>query len=296
MEKSIKTYQRPFWQSLLDQLTDQLAAISQEKPENAIRRAQVSMQACRETMSVLQENILQHGFQDQAEEIYFFKEVKTKFYSRLIYYHKVYNIEISRLVGSIDDQKAYFQKEFDHVKSFYDDNKFWFQYHRAAETYLDEKLFLRHRQDTPLIWRIYDINTHPSFTTGYDYIFSRIISNEWLVDYLHKAMQTLHAPLNSVSNDTNENPSFKSLTWTESKTGLLELIYACKAIGAFNGGKATTKDISDYLQQVFNIELSNPSRMFQEILRRKTGNTNFLDRLKDGYLKLIDSIENKGNK
>lgn len=295
MGKSGKTYQHT-WDNLLKQLTDQLTAIWQQMPENVIRQSQQSIDLCREAINVLQDNIVQSGFANNDEEICFFKEIKPQFYGRVLYYLKVYEIEIERPLGSMDNQKAYYQRKFDQIINFYDDNKFWYQYYRAAESYLDEKLFLRkHLPDTPHIWSIYDVNVHPSYSTGYDAIFSRIISTEWLIEYLHKAILSLNSET-VVKRTDDTQPAVKPLEWTESKSALIELIYAFKAIGAFNSGQATTKEISDYLQHIFSTELSNPSRMFQEILRRKGGNTNFLDRLKDGYLKLIDTIENKGNK
>jgi hypothetical protein len=52
----------------------------------------------------------------------------------------------------------------------------------------DEKLFLLNRQASSLSFRIYDINAHPSFSTGFDYIFSRITANELLAGYLRKTL------------------------------------------------------------------------------------------------------------
>jgi len=42
-----------------------------------------------------------------------------------------------------------------------------------------------------------------------------------------------------------------------------------------------------------NIELENTSRTFQEILFRKTGYTNFLDKLKAKLLECIEKIEER---
>lgn len=42
-----------------------------------------------------------YTFKNEAEEIEFFKTVKPRLYHRLIYYRKVYNIEMNRLVGDL---------------------------------------------------------------------------------------------------------------------------------------------------------------------------------------------------
>jgi hypothetical protein len=270
-----------------------LAIIQQDKPEISLGQAQQAMQACRDSMNLLQEHVLQNAFSSQSEEITFFKEIKPRFYSLLIFYHRLYNIEVSRPVGSEEDSKIYLQHQLDQIHHFFEDNKFWYQYHRARETYLDEKLFLRNRQGSPLSFRIYDINAHPSFSTGFDYIFSRITANELLAGYLRKAL------LPKVEDKQGLNfitPQPRPLTWTDSKSALIEFAYAAKAKGIFNNGKATQKEITDYLQVVFNIVLTNPSRDFQEILRRKAGYTNFLDSLRESYLKYIDHLENKDHR
>jgi len=71
------------------------------------------------------------------------------------------------------------------------------------------------------------------------------------------------------------------------------MAYAYKAKGSFNNGKATLKEIFEYLQWVFNIVLTNPSRDFQEILRRKSGYTIYIDGLKEDYLKYVDEIQSR---
>jgi hypothetical protein len=267
-----------------------LATIQQEKYVISLGQALQAMQACRESMNSLQEYVIQNNFSSQSEEITFFKLIKPKFYSLLIFYHRLYNIEVSRPIGSEDDIKIYLQNQLNQIRHFFEENKFWYQYHRAGETYLDEKLFLRNRSQPPLSFRIYDINAHPSFSTGFEYIFSRIIANELLAGYIQKSLlsgQNSKQELNYISSQP------QPLTWTDPKSALIELAYALKSKGSFNNGKATLKEITDYLQQVFEIQLTNPTRDFQEILRRKTGYSNFLDSLRESYLKYIDQLENK---
>lgn len=270
-----------------------MATIQQEKPVITIGQSLQAMQACRETMNILQEYVIQNSFSSQMEEITFFKEIKPKFYSLLIFYHRLYNIEVSRPIGSEEEIKMYLQNELNLIRRFFEENRFWYQYHRAGETYLDEKLFLRNRKEPPLSFRIYDINAHPLFSTGFEYIFSRITANELLAGYLQKCLMSGvndKQALNFIS--SHPHP----LTWTDPKSALIEFAYAAKAKGTFNNGKASLKEITDYLQHVFNIELSNPTRVFQEILRRKTGYTSFLDSLRESYLKYIDQLENKDHR
>jgi hypothetical protein len=272
---------------------EKLATIQQEKPVITLGQTLQAMQACKDSMSILQDSVIQNSFSSQIEEINFFKEIKPKFYSLLIFYHRLYNIEVNRPLGGDEEIKVYLKNQLDQIARFFEENRFWYQYHRSGETYLDEKLFLRNRQGPPLSFRIYDINAHPLFSTGFEYIFSRIIANELLISYLKKSLLSGVGDKQGLSFISSQH---QLLTWTDPKSALIEFAYAAKAKGIFNNGKATLKEITDYLQLVFNIQLSNPTRDFQEILRRKTGYSNFLDNLRESYLKYIDQLENKDHR
>lgn len=74
-----------------------------------------------------------------------------------------------------------------------------------------------------------------------------------------------------------ENKS--KITWTGSKVGLVELIYALHTEGVFNEGKARLTNIARFFENCFGIELGNTRRQFIEIRGRKSAPTRFLDSL-----------------
>lgn len=55
-----------------------------------------------EAFDRLKQYIIGYRFQNDDEEIKFFKEIKPRLFCRLIYYRKLYNIEMNRPVGSIE--------------------------------------------------------------------------------------------------------------------------------------------------------------------------------------------------
>ena len=61
----------------------------------------------RRWMEKLREYISQFKFESSAEEIHFFKEIKPRFYSKLIYYLKVFNIETRRPNGGQKAEEMY---------------------------------------------------------------------------------------------------------------------------------------------------------------------------------------------
>lgn len=289
MEAVSKRNLSPAWKNLLEQFEAQLEE-TQKSHERIIQKARMGLKVCQSFFKKLEESVRNDQFEDPEDEIFFRKEVKPKIFSRLIYYYKLFNIEVARPVGHTDDQIAFLQKELDQIKEFFEDNKFFYKYFRSGETYLDEKLFLQGDESNAVSLELY-IHSTPAFTTHFDYIFSRILANEMLLAYLNKAIDALRGK-SAPQEKTNGQP-VKTLAWTESKSALIELIYAFKARGSFNNGKATLKEITDYLQLVFHVEITNPSRDFQDILSRKRSYTVYLDALKESYLKYIDAIDDK---
>lgn len=289
MEAESKKHTVPFWNELLQELNDELERIEQGS-ESTINKAQQAILVCKRLLNLLAEAVSDYPFTNAQEEIHFFREVKPQFLSRMLYYGRLFTIEAGLPVGNRTDREAYLQKELARIKEFFDDNKFFYQYFRSGETYLDEKLFLR-REENSFPLQIYDVHADPAFSTGFDYVLSRIKANEMLLAYLNKA---LDAMCNEPATAPKEvGKPAKTLQWTEAKSALIELIYAFKARGSFNNGKATLKEITDYLQLVFGVEITNPSRDFQDILSRKRSVTIYLDGLKESYLKYIEGMEER---
>ncbi len=140
---------------------------------------------------------------------------------------------------------------------------------------MDEKYFTR---GTALKQRI---ENDERFSTLGDEKVTRILTNELIKVYVFEAMQKIKSGLD------NKIPN---ISWTGSKTDLIELIYGLHASGVFNKATADLKQIASYFEAVFNVSLGNYYRTFQEICLRKSGQTNFLDQLRTD---LISKIEEK---
>lgn len=89
-----------------------------------------------EAFDRLKQYIIGYRFQNDDEEIKFFKEIKPRLFCRLIYYRKLYNIEMNRPVGSIEAQREYLDA---HV--------------RAINAYTQKRLdFIRYFRRAPHTW------------------------------------------------------------------------------------------------------------------------------------------------
>ncbi|TXJ29000.1 MAG: hypothetical protein E6Q24_04805 [Chitinophagaceae bacterium] len=278
-----------FWDTLKDDLFQELENNQNMFSFSVITQAQQSIRLCADSLDKLRDYIIQYTFKDQKEEIDFFKKIKPAIYGRLLYFYKIYDIETAQPAG-LGKEQLY--KEVSRVMSFFKKHKFFYRYYRGEETYLDDKFFRRSTSAMPIQRRLFDSYYHPNFCTSHDNIFAEIIANELLIIYLEKPAQRITSTTQPHTITPTPIPS-KKLTWTDPKSALIEMAYAYKAKGSFNNGKATLKEIFEYLQWVFDIVLTNPSRDFQEILRRKSGYTIYIDGLKEDYLKYVDEIQSR---
>jgi hypothetical protein len=232
-------------------------------------------------MEQLRNHVMDNPFSSKKDEIHFFKKLKPRFYAVLIYYLKVYKIEIGMPTGS---NEIYLQGEQKKINGFFFKHLEFIQYLRSGSNYLDEIYFLRGRREVYVHSNPWYFDIDPGFSTGFDHVVARVLANDRLDGYLNDALSLLKANSRDFSQNT-------PLTWTGSKTGLVELIYACQSSGVFNNGDADIRQISDFLQRSFNVSLGNLYRVFQEIRIRKKGRTFFLDQLREKLIERMDHTD-----
>ena len=92
--------------------------------------------------------IADYTFRDEVEEIEFFKTVKPRICHRLIYYRKIYNIEMNRPVGSIEAQREYLDAHVRAINAYTQKRLDFIRYFRSGATHLDSLYFLRGQTDT----------------------------------------------------------------------------------------------------------------------------------------------------
>lgn len=104
-------------QEIFNQLDITLNNIAIEE-DDILKRSEHSIDKIIASISVLRKHIVSNKFNSNQEEIRFFKQVKPRFVSWLIYHLKVYNIESHRPNGSIKIKRKYIRKELDKLKNF----------------------------------------------------------------------------------------------------------------------------------------------------------------------------------
>ncbi|RFZ85093.1 tetracycline regulation of excision, RteC [Mucilaginibacter terrenus] len=262
-------------------LENQLNEIS-TNGEPLAEKYKASIILCKKAMAKLKSYISSYSFESVEDEIHFFKEVKPQFYSKYIYFISVYNYLMKRPTGAEDHLKEYINSELADLKRYFDHNGAFYQYYRSGSTQMDEVYFTRGGFDVHV--ELEKFEEDEVYSTSHDYKLSNIIANEKYQDFLNIELQKL--------NNHDERPLEMSLdlplTWTFSKTDLIELIYALVAAGVFNNGNAEIKSVVSFFQTVFHIDLGQYYHKYTDITRRKKDRTLLLDKLKLALLRKMD--------
>jgi hypothetical protein len=163
------------------------------------------------------------------------------------------------------------------LEGFMTSHKEFYHYVLSNADEMNERYFTRSGSSKRLI--ILD----DRFSTMHDIRLSKILCNERVKNYLLTGIQKIDSP--------SSLPINSPLTWTGSKTDLIELVYALQAAGVFNQELADVKQIATHFENAFNLSLGNYYRTFQEIRLRKRGQTNFIDKIRSKLIERINSLE-----
>ncbi|GAB6121922.1 RteC domain-containing protein [Dysgonomonas termitidis] len=232
-----------------------------------------------EAFNQLKAFILSYKFKDEEEEIFFFKDAKPRFCSRLIYYRKVYNIEMNRPTGS-DKQREYLSEILNDINRYNCKRLDFIRYYRSSSSHLDSLYFLRGQTNAEQYLETFRHEFDQNFSTNCDFKVAKILANDMLSAYLMDEIELLTD--NGIKIFTNGFPASK-ITWLGSKAELQEQIFSWDSAGTF--GKVPLTQLFDYIQNVFNIQLDrNLSRSFDD-LKIRNSPTPFLDKLKNALLR-----------
>lgn len=229
-------------------------------------------------LSELKEHILKTDFETIEHEILFFKEIKPKIVSKLIYYNTIYKIETKKPTES-KAIKKYLNQELKKIKKYFENNLDFYKYYRTNNSSLDNKLFVRGNHDIKLCLDTYYFQSDQTFSTSHDYKVAKIITNDLIQVYLEDQLN---------NTDKRTKHEITSLNWTGSKVALIELIYGLYAQGVFENGNADIKLIAKVFESTFNIELGDFYHTFMELKSRKINRTKFIDNFRDALIKKMD--------
>ncbi|MGX1640833.1 RteC domain-containing protein [Sphingobacterium sp. NPDC055431] len=237
-----------------------------------------------ECLSEMKGYVLKRGFKNTDEEIRFFKYQKPAIVAKLIYYNAIYKIETKKPYGAKPIRK-YLNKELKKLKRFFDNNLDFYKYYRSNNSFLDEKMLLRGKHDIKLWLDTYYFQSDQTFSTSHDYKVAKIMANDLIQVYIEDQLY------NKFQKDKSK--AQKKLKWTGSKVALIELIYALHYQGVFDNGNNDIREVAQYFESTFGIDLGNFYQTYLELRNRKMNRTKFLDALREELIRRMDEQDEK---
>jgi hypothetical protein len=276
-----------FTESLMSELEHQLKLIHLET-ENPIQTSEKAIKSSIISLEKLKAFIIKYKFLNKKEEIDFFRNIKPKFASKLIYYNEIYNIETNRPLSTKKTICKHYKTEFSKLKVFFKENKEFYRYYRTGSNYLDNNYFTRSQYNLKLMLDSSYFLADHRLTTSHDYKVAQILANQEIIIFLEGQIEKLEKKIIKT-----ENPSTlpKGLKWTGSKVELIELIYALHREGVFNNGTSGLKEVVTLFESAFKIDLGQFNRVFLEIRNRKSDRTKFLNTLKNKLIIRMDDAD-----
>ncbi|MDV2466332.1 tetracycline regulation of excision, RteC [Elizabethkingia anophelis] len=272
-----------YFKKISDELDEEIKELAYEQG-NVLASYEKAIELILSKTTELKEYVLKTGFENEQEEIHFFKYQKPAIIAQLIYYNAIYKIEARKPYGTKSIRK-YLNKELKKLKRFFDNNLDFYKYYRSNNSFLDENFFVRGKHDIKLWLDTYYFQSDQTFSTSHDYKVAKIIANDLIQVYIEDQLYSKTQDSKSVAT--------QKLNWTGSKTAMIELIYALNCQGVFDNGNSDIRLIAQYFENTFNIELGNFYQTFLELRTRKINRTKFLDELRDGLLKKMDEQDEK---
>lgn len=269
------------------ELNEQLNFIDLEI-DNQIKKCENAIDIILKSINAIKKIVSKSSFKTDQEEIIFFKEIKPLFTSKLIFYKMVYKIEMKKPNGGNRILKKYYLNELLKLKAFFDNELEFYQYYRSGSTYLDYKYFQRGKFDIKLALDSYYFEADTSFSTSHDFKVAQILANDLIQLYLENQLIMIENKDNSEK--SQRKPNIK-LMWTGTKVALTELLYALHSEGVFNNGTVDLKDIAEYFEHTFDIDLGQYRRTFLEIRARKSDKTKFITALNEALLKRMNNSD-----
>lgn len=241
-----------------------------------------------EFFSRVRVQVLSIPFDNDLEEIYFFKFEKQEYTALKIYYAALFSLLNRKPEGYRRTVSKFYLRELDYISACFKHYRFYYEYYRSGATDLDELLFLRGSLvASPVLLELPEPD--PDFSTCGEYLFGMFSAYESLQEYILEEMKALEK-LKAGATLVSSAPVKKYFEYTGELINMVELAYGLWISGQFNNGKASLVEIFRWLEETLGIELGVPSNRFREIKRRKRlSRTHFMDLCRSELLAYMDN-------
>lgn len=253
-----------------------------------ITHLKLSIQESKFFLNKLRRYLRDYKFETNNDEIRFFKYLKPRVCGDLIFFSEQLTYLICKPDSTISFQKSFLKSKLKKLESQKRKNIHFYRYYKQDEIFLDDKYFLRGNEQLELFNSKTLLSSDPEFFTSHDMKAAEVIAYDLLIDFYKKELLSINNLSKEITNNNFINQLDTKLTWSASKTDLIELVYALKYAGAINGGAVQVKQIIDSLEILFQIDLNNYYKTYSEIKNRSNNRSKFLTKLSESLVSRLE--------
>ncbi|MCH7400870.1 RteC domain-containing protein [Belliella kenyensis] len=275
---------RGYTEDLIKNLEKELDMLSFEDG-NKLQQLEQAFHLSEVAVVKLRNYLDKYTFESEAEEIEFFKHINPQLLQKTIFYAEYFFIESKKPVGRKKSIKHHYNKAIRRLSMALDQKRDIYQYALLQENNMDNIYFLRNADMSK--FRPYRdiLLVNPKYDTLHSYMLGKAYAWVQLIDLLKVEIKELE------KQEILGGERSRKLRWTAPKVQLIELIYALKASGVFNNGTADIKEIANTIGLLFDKQLTDYYRTFQEIRFRKKSRTVFLDTMQERLIQWMEESE-----
>lgn len=276
--------------SRLEKKQEKILARIETMDADNLKKALDASQLLGEGIYQLKEFTRTYIFKDTDSEIDFFKNIKPRLCSHVIYYRKVYNFEMNRPVGDKEVHREYICKELSNLQEYKELRLDFYRYYRDGSTYLDERYFTRFNTDMDMYLDTSFFERDPFFSTNCDDKVAKIFANDQFEVFLKSELERIdtYSPLPGDAIYPKVGIRLEA-----NNIDILEVLLALHCYGSF--GDIPKKCVIDFFEVVFNRNFGNYTRTFSE-MKSRNDPVAFLNKLIDAlleHMKREDIIEQR---
>lgn len=275
--------------TIVEKLENELEALKTEQIEKKML-AEKSIGLCQLAFLELKKYVFLNGFKNINEEIIFFKTIKPKVFSKLIFHNELLRIEMYKPLVHKKLMIKMVKNEIRKIQEFIKNNKEFYQYYSTNQTYLDNTYFVRNNNFLFVNSKNFHYLIDPQFSTLRDETVSYIKAYEQLGKYLEDELILLKSKC-KLSQTLRPEGLKLGVSWTAPKAALVELIYALHSSNSINNGKIDIKELIKHFELMFDVKLDKSYRVFVDIKDRQKEKAKFLVELKRALIQRLDDLD-----
>lgn len=281
-----------FTTDLKEEMDRNIRTIESEEGD-VLRRVYIIARMLEGLIGQLKTFIVKYTFKNDQEEILFFKEIKPRFFCSLLYYLKVYYIEVNKPMGSLELQSSYLSKELDNISEYLHKRLDFYRYYRSGSTHRDAVYFKRGviDWDEQYIDGFY-FERDPLFSSGCDFTVAKIHSYDMLQVYLREELDRITENKLQLTSSPSRQPEI--IRWTDKKVRLIAILYALDTLGSFENGNLSLRKLQEFIEIHFDIKLGNIARAFNDI-RLSQNSVASIEQMSEAILQRIAELDNRSH-